>query len=127
MRIGPTIMASVFALGVSLTLATGASAQVTSTKTVSGPQGKSATVVTTIDGDRSDGRVGAQQTVTGPDGRTATRSRSTQKEDGTIVHDQSRTGFDGRTASRQGVYSRDGSTHTRTGRSGRTRSWSRSR
>jgi hypothetical protein len=127
MRIRTTIIASLFALGASLTATTGASAQVTSTRTISGPQGKSANVVTTIDGDRSDGSVGAQRTITGPGGRTASRSRSTHEEDGTIVHDASRTGFDGQTASKQDVYSRGGSTHTRTGRLGRSRTWSRSR
>ncbi len=127
MRITPVIIASAFALGASLAATTPASAQVAATTTLTGPQGKSATVVTSVDTDRSDGRVGAQRTVTGPDGRTATQGRSTQKEGDSIVHDASRTGFDGRTASREDVYTRDGSSHTRTGRAGRTRTTSRSR
>ena len=127
MRITPTIIASAFVLGAAFVSTPAASAQVTRAATITGPQGKSATVVRSIDADRSDGRVGVQRTVTGPDGRTASRSRSTRRDDGAIVHDASRTGFGGRTATREGVYTATGSSHTRTGRGGRTRSWSRSR
>jgi hypothetical protein len=101
--------------------------QASASTVVTTAAGKTATASTVVDADRSDGRVGVLQTATGPDGRTASRARSTSRQDGAIVHDASRTGFDGRTASKQGVYTRDGRSHTRTGRAGRTHSWSRSR
>jgi len=96
-------------------------------KAATGPRGRSASAATTIDADRSDGRVGLDREATGSAGRTRTMSRTTSAQDGTIVHDARRTGGAGRTASRQDVYTRDGSSHTHTGRGGRTRSWSRSR
>ncbi len=115
-------------LGLSLVFGSNVSAQERQTTTVfTARSGKTTTAVTSVDADRSDGRVGVQQTVTGPNGRTATRSSSTTRQDGAVVHQDTRTGFDGRTASRQGTYTGEGSTHTRTGRGGRTRSWSRSR
>jgi hypothetical protein len=115
-------------LGLSLISGAIVSAQQRQTTTVfTGRDGKTATTVTSVDADRADGRVGVEQTLTGPQGRVATRSSSTTRQDGAVVHQENRSAFDGRSASRQDTYTRDGSTHTRTGRAGRTRSWSRSR
>jgi hypothetical protein len=85
------------------------------------------TITTTVDKDASDGNVGVQRSVTGPNGKTATASRGTQVQDGTVTHESSRTGIDGKTSSKQGVYTKDGSTHTHTTRSGKTTTWSRQR
>jgi len=101
--------------------------QATVNTVVTTAAGRTATLATSIDANRSDGRVGVTQTAIGPEGRSAVRSRSTSRQDGAIVHEAHRTGFDGVSVSKQGVYTRDGSSHVRTGRAGRTRSWSRSR
>ena len=115
-------MTTTLALGIMLTTASESFGQHrTSTLTTR----RGGTVTTTVDGDRSDGSVGAQRVVTGTDGRSAAASRSTTVQDGTIVHQGSETGFNGRTASRQDVYAPGSSSHSRTGRLGQSRSWAR--
>jgi hypothetical protein len=84
-----------------------------------------ATVTKSVDADRTDGRVGVQRTVSGPNGKVASATRSTTAQDGAIVHYREATGFNGRTKSRQGIYTHNSSSHTRMGRLGRTRTWTR--
>ena len=69
-------------------------------KTLTGPEGKTATSTRVRDTDGSDGQRGQTVTQTGPNGKSRTASQTwTKNEDGTRTRDRSATGSAGKTRS----------------------------
>ncbi len=107
---------------------TRADGMVTTSKTATGPAGKTATSQRVRDTDGTDGQRGQTVTQTGPNGKTRSASQTwTKNEDGTRTRDRSATGSAGRTRSSTATVGNGTATKTVTGRAGQTRTKTRTR